>query len=78
MEVESRFHETLTQYWRENLGTATENSVWEAFKASSRGQYQSIIAAVRRWRRAELTGVEAEATRQEAFNVRSRDPQQYA
>lgn len=76
-EVESQIHDTLRQFWRDNPGAATENSVWEAFKASSRGHYQSIIVAVRKQRRAELTGVEAEATRQEALYVRSHDPQHY-
>lgn len=62
-EVESQFHDTLCQFWRDNPGMAAESSIWDAFKASSMGHYQSIIVTVRREHRAELTKVEDEASR---------------
>lgn len=76
-EVEPQFHDTLRQFWTDNSGTGAETSVWDGFKASSRGQYQSIIAAVRGDRRAELEEVEDEALKQEALYVRSREPQHF-
>lgn len=77
VKVESQFHDTLQLFWRDNPGMAAESSLWDGFKASSRGHYRSIMATVRRERRAELTKVVDEASRQEALYVRSRDPQQY-
>lgn len=52
--------------------------MWEAFKAYSSGQYQLIIAGVRRKRREDLDRVEKEASEQEALYVNTRVPQHYA
>lgn len=78
MEVEPRYREEMDSYWTINTDTASASSVWDAFKAFSRGQYQHIISKVRRERRRELTNLEAETTRQEAIYIRSPDPQSYA
>lgn len=64
-------------YWRVIPDSAAVTFVWDAFKSYFKGQYLSIIAKVRRGRRADLTRVEAVATRQEALYVRTRDSQQY-
>lgn len=61
------FCSELDTYWRVNPGSADVTSVWDAFKAFSRGHYQSIIARVRRGSREDLTWVEAQATKQEAL-----------
>lgn len=43
MEVESQFRRELEMYWRINPDSASVSSVWDALKAFSRGQYQTII-----------------------------------
>lgn len=68
----------METYWRINAGSTTASFVWDAFKAYSRGQYQTIIAEVRQGPSKELTGLEAETARKEALYVRSQDPQSYA
>lgn len=61
-----------------NLGSADALVVWDAFKAFTREQYQTIIAKVRKERRAALIKAESEAGTQEALYVRSREPHHYA
>lgn len=46
--VESGFRQQMATYWALNPGSAPEELVWDAFKASSRGHYQSLIGGVRR------------------------------
>ena len=75
--VDGHFREALQEYWAVNPGSAGPLSVWDAFKAYTRGRYQSIIARVRRERRADLVGAEGRAALQEAQYVRSRDPCDY-
>lgn len=77
VDVEPKYRQEMETYWVENEGSASVASVWDAFKAFTRGQFQTIISGVRRDRRKELTRLEAEAGRQEALYVSSPDPQIY-
>lgn len=74
--VNGQFRGSLQEFWAVNPGSASALVVWDAFKAYTRGQYQTI-AKVRRERRAELTSAEMEAGLQEARFIRSRDPRNY-
>lgn len=77
IEVEPKYKDELESYWQLNPGSASPFSVWDAFKAYSRGQYQTIIGQVRGSHRRELLIIEAEAQRQEALYIRSPNPQTY-
>lgn len=76
--VDNQFHTELTGYWATNAGTADATTVWDTFKATMRGQYQTIIARVRRKRKADLMKAERDAASGEELFIRTRDSQQYA
>lgn len=67
----------MREYWDTNPGTASAMTVWDAFKAYTRGRYQTIIARVRRERRADLSDAERKADLQEAQFLRTKDPGDY-
>lgn len=75
--VDGQFRRALQEYWRVNPGPASALMVWDAFKAYTRGRYQTIIAQVHRERRADLSSAEEKADLQEAQFVRSKYPRVY-
>lgn len=75
--MDSQFKIVMEGYWPTNPGSADPTVVWDAFKAFSRGQFQTIIAKVRNERRSALTTAESAAAIQEMLYVGSRDPQHY-
>lgn len=75
--VDGHFRGALQEYWEVNQGTAGTLTVWDAFKAYTRGRYQAIIAKVRRERRADLISAEKKADLQEALFIRTKDPRDY-
>lgn len=78
MAVESQFKKEMEAFWTVILDLVSAASVWNALKAYSCGQYQTVIARLRRERRAELTRLEAEASRQEVLYIRTQDSQQFS
>lgn len=57
-EVDSGLRIQMDAYWATNPGSAPAAVVWDAFKASSRGHYQSLIGGVRRQKKADLVRAE--------------------
>lgn len=76
--VEGQFQTELIGYWATNPGTADITTVWDAFKATIRGPYRTIIARVHREHRVELTRAERDAASGEELFIRTWDPQHYA
>lgn len=76
--VDSQFRMELLGFWAVNVGSADPAVAWDAFKATTRGHYQTIIARVQRERRADLVKAEREASSAEALFVRTRDPAHYS
>lgn len=75
--VDGHFRGALQEYWDVNPGSAKAITVWDTFKAYTRGRYQTIIARVRRERRADLVTAERKADLQEAQFLRTKDPRDY-
>lgn len=69
------FHSQLLGYWSTNPGSAAE---WDAFKAVSRGQYQTLIGQVRGRLKADLVKAEEEAARLEERYILTKDLQDYS
>lgn len=76
-DVDSQFRTKMEGYWATNSGSAEPVVVWDAFKAFSRGHYQTIMANVRKERRSALTKAESVAAIQGTLYVGSHDPQHY-
>lgn len=76
--VDDQFRTELTGYWVDNVGMADDTTVWDAFKAYTRGHYQTIIARVSRERSVDLTRAERETASVKEIFIRTRDPQHYA
>lgn len=66
-EIDTQFRRELEGYWAINPSSAEATVVWDAFKAFTRGQYQTIIAKFRKERKAALIKAESEAGTQEAL-----------
>lgn len=75
--VDGHFREAMREYWDVNPGSASTITVWDTFKAYTRGEYQTIIARVHRERRADLDAAERNADLQEAQFLRTKDPSDY-
>ncbi|XP_018415737.1 PREDICTED: plexin-C1-like [Nanorana parkeri] len=58
--VAQRVSPSLLTYWHDNVGTASAPVVWDAFKATTRGEYISGIKAARREHSAALTVLQDE------------------
>lgn len=76
--MDSQFRTELLDFWAVNVGSADPTVVWDAFKATTRGHYQTIIAKVRRERRADLVRAERDASSAEVHFVCTRDPVHYS
>lgn len=48
--MDVQYKKELEGFWATNRGSAEPTVVWDAFKTFSRGQHQTIIAAVRKER----------------------------